>query len=66
MITAHHISTLSMAVTVDIDTGVVEGRFPRRALTALLEWHGIYKAELMEDWRLAEHHQPLRKIPPLE
>jgi hypothetical protein len=54
------------AVTVDIDTGVVEGRFPRRALNALLEWYGIYKPELMEDWRLAEHHQPLRKIPPLE
>jgi len=53
-------------VTVDIETGVVEGRFPRRALNALLEWYGIYKPDLMEDWRLAEHHQPLRKIPPLE
>ena len=53
-------------VTVDIDTGVVDGRFPRRALNALMEWYGIYKGELTEDWRLAEHHQPLKKIPPLE
>jgi hypothetical protein len=28
--------------------------------------YGIYKGELTEDWRLAEHHQPLKKIPPLE
>ena len=25
-------------VSVDIDSGVVEGRFPRRALNAILEW----------------------------
>ncbi len=53
-------------VTVDIDNGVMEGRFPRRALSALMEWYGMHKGELMDDWRLAEGHQPLRKIPPLE
>jgi hypothetical protein len=31
-----------------------------------MEWYGIYKEELMQDWRLAEQHQPLSKIPPLE
>jgi hypothetical protein len=30
------------------------------------EWHELHRDELQEDWVLAEQHQPLRKIPPLE
>ena len=36
-------------VTVEIATGVVEGRFPKRAIRALLEWHEIYRDRLVED-----------------
>jgi hypothetical protein len=53
-------------ITVDILTGVVDGRFPRRALNALMEWYELYKDRLLEDWQLAEQHLPLKKIPPLE
>jgi hypothetical protein len=40
-------------VSVEIETGVVEGRFPRRALAAVMEWYAEHKAELREDWALA-------------
>ena len=53
-------------ISVDINSGVVEGRFPRRALGAVLEWYGLHKGDLLEDWELAEKHQPLKRIPPLE
>ncbi len=53
-------------ISVEIESGVVEGRFPRRALRAVLEWHELHRDELTEDWRLAEAHEPLRKIAPLE
>jgi hypothetical protein len=53
-------------VTMEINTGVVQGRFPRRALKLLLEWYELYREHLAEDWRLAEQHQPLTRIPPLE
>jgi len=53
-------------VTVEILTGVVDGRFPKRALRALLEWYEIHRDRLLEDWELAERHEPLKKIPPLE
>ena len=52
--------------TVDINMGVVEGRFPRRALKALLEWYELHRDELLTDWQLAERHQPLIRIQPLE
>jgi len=53
-------------VIVEIHTGVVDGRFPPRALSALMEWHVFNKERLLEDWQLAERHEPLKKIPPLE
>ncbi len=53
-------------IAVDINSGVVEGRFPRRALNAVLEWYIINKERLLEDWGLAERHEALKRIPPLE
>jgi hypothetical protein len=53
-------------IAVEIDAGVVEGRFPRRALKAVTEWYQLRRDELLENWVLAERHEPLRKIPPLE
>ena len=53
-------------VSVEISTGIVEGRFPRRALKALMEWYELHKDELLEDWQLAERHEPLNRISPLE
>jgi hypothetical protein len=53
-------------VVVHLETGAVEGRFPRRALRHVLEWHEAYGAELAEDWVLAAARKPLKPIPPLE
>ena len=53
-------------ISVAINNGIVEGRFPRRALNAVMEWYTLHKDELLENWSLAEKHQTLKKIPPLE
>ncbi|MBP7552716.1 MAG: DUF4160 domain-containing protein [Spirochaetes bacterium] len=53
-------------ISVDINNGIVEGKFPKRALKAILEWYEIYKDELLDDWKLSEKHEKLKKIPPLE
>ena len=61
-----HAEYAEYKITVEINTGVVEGRFPRRALKAVMEWHELHREALWEDWLLAEQHQPLNKITPLE
>jgi len=61
-----HAEYAEYKIRVDINTGVVEGRFPGRALKAVMEWHDLQRDELLANWVLAEQHQPLRKIPPLE
>jgi len=53
-------------MTVEIETGVVEGQFPRRALRHVLEWYELHRDELRQDWELARQEQPLRRIDPLE
>ena len=53
-------------ITVDIETGVVTGKFPRRALNLVLEWYSLHKAELSENWSRAEQKDPLKAIRPLE
>lgn len=53
-------------ISVEILSGIIEGKFPRRALSALLEWYQLYKEDLMEDWELARSHEPLKQIKPLE
>lgn len=36
-------------ITFEIETGVVNGRFPRRALAHVLEWNELHKAELLSN-----------------
>ena len=53
-------------VTVDIESGVVHGDFPKRALRMLLEWLDLHQGELLEDWDLVRAGRAAKKIPPLE
>ncbi len=54
------------SAAIAIDTlEVLEGTLPRRVLGLVLEWASAHRAELRENWRLAEAHQPLQSIDPL-
>ena len=53
-------------MTVDIETGVMTGKFPRRTLNAVMEWYLLHKDELMANWEAARNRKPLSKIEPLE
>ena len=53
-------------LTVEIETGVTQGRFPRRAMSAVLEWYREHVDELRENWQRARSEEPLEQIEPLE
>jgi len=53
-------------ITVDIETRVVHGRFPKRALHLVLEWLDLHQQELTENWQKAKARRPLQRIEPLE
>ena len=52
-------------VTIEIETGIVQGKMSRRALNLLFEWLDEHRDELLANWKRAENHQPLETIPPL-
>lgn len=53
-------------IKVQIESGVIEGRFPPRALRNLMEWYDLHRAELMQDWQLASRGEQPFPIAPLE
>jgi len=53
-------------VSIEIETGVVHGNFPKRALRFVLKWRELHKEALMKDWQLAMKNKPLNKIAPLK
>jgi hypothetical protein len=53
-------------ITVDIETGVVHGDFPKRALRLVLEWLDLHEQELLDAWNLIQSGRPANRIEPLE
>ncbi|NLS94644.1 MAG: DUF4160 domain-containing protein [Planctomycetaceae bacterium] len=53
-------------VIVEIETGIVSGRFPRRAMTALLEWYTAHEQELRTAAQRTADERQLDRIEPLE
>ena len=55
-----------LEVTIRINDGVADGRFPRRALALVLEWYTLHKEELHDNWKRARSRSRLRPLDPLE
>ncbi|HAQ37007.1 MAG TPA: transcriptional regulator [Saprospirales bacterium] len=53
-------------IIVELNSGIVEGKFPKRALALVLEWYEIHKTELMENWVMMQTTGDFKKIKPLE
>ncbi len=53
-------------MTVEIESGIVNGTFPKRALSLVLEWYEQHKIELLDDWNSMKATGEFKKINPLE
>jgi hypothetical protein len=53
-------------IIVEIQSGIVRGCFPPRALRAVMEWTQLHKDELLDNWHRCRSKDVLRKIAPLE
>lgn len=61
-----HAKYQGQEITVEIETGKVEGNISARALGLVQEWRQLHKAELIENWKFAKEMRILRQIYPLE
>lgn len=53
------------SISVEIESGIVEGKFPKKALKDVFTWLDLHQKELLDDWKLAAKGKPLKKIKPL-
>ena len=53
-------------VSIEVETGIVHGQFPGRALRLVLEWTALHKQELLDNGQLARQGRPLKSIDPLD
>ena len=53
-------------IIVEINSGIVEGKFTKRALSMVMEWFDIHKDDLMINWELIRTTGEFKKIQPLE
>lgn len=60
-----HATYQDQEVSIEIKTGIVEGKMTKRALRMLFEWMERHHDELLEDWDLARAQKPLQQIAPL-
>lgn len=51
---------------IDIESEIVKGEMPRRALNLIYDWIDIHKDELLENWKFMKERKPLIKIEPLK
>jgi hypothetical protein len=60
-----HAKYQEQEVSIEINTGIVEGKMSKRALRMLFEWTDLHHDELAENWERAKSRQALQKIDPL-
>ena len=52
---------------IEVETlSIFRGSLPRRALSLVLEWAELHRAELRDDWQRARTGEPLEEIAPLD
>jgi len=61
-----HANYAEYRVVVSIDSGLVEGHMPKRALKLIFEWMEIHKGELEENWARCQRGEAPRQIEPLK
>jgi hypothetical protein len=52
-------------ITVEIESGSIQGTISPRAKRMIMEWREQHLEELRRDWELARQRKPLEQISPL-
>jgi hypothetical protein len=53
-------------ITVEIESCIIEGKFPPRALSLVLDWAKMHRKELLDNWNSITTTGVFNKIKPLE
>ena len=61
-----HVRYNEYRATINIQTGKVDGKLPRRVLNMVYEWLDLHQEELMNNWINVENGKTIVEIKPLD
>lgn len=61
-----HASYQNYDAIIDIESGLIRGEMPRRALNLVYDWLDLHKGELMNNWKSLQDTGQFNKIEPLK
>ena len=61
-----HAKYRNYQIIAEIETGIIEGKFPKRALSLVLEWYEKNKDLIMQNWNSIKETGNFTKIQPLD
>lgn len=61
-----HADYAGQQASVEIETGLIRGTLAPTAERLVLEWLGLHRAELLQNWNRARAQEPLIQIAPLD
>ena len=60
-----HVLYQDQEISVEILTGIIEGKMSKRALRMVFEWSELHYNELLDNWERVKARKPLQPIEPL-
>jgi len=61
-----HVEYQDYEAIIEVDSGLIKGELPRRAIKLVYEWLDLHHEELLKNWDLAQNREPLNPIDPLK
>jgi hypothetical protein len=61
-----HVEYQEFEAIIEIESGIIKGQIPRRALRLIFEWMDLHKEELLLNWEKIEQRKSITKIEPLK
>lgn len=61
-----HVEYQDFEAIIEIESGIIKGEMPRRALKLIYDWLDLHKDELNENWLRCQTQETLFKIQPLK
>jgi hypothetical protein len=52
-----HVQYQDFEAIIEIETGIIKGKIPRRALKLIFEWMDLHTEELLENWKKIEERK---------
>lgn len=60
-----HVQYQDMQMVMDLETGLMEGRFPPHGIALVQKWLEKYRSEIIKNWEIVLNDSTVKQVKPL-